>query len=608
MSGVEFLPRLNLPASADPAYGFARFPTVSSASLPEEQRGLGGPHYSFRWTPESLRRRAQSDDADASILEDSFGSGSIEPDAFTASASGSSGGGDTTPQAPSLHSTGASMGSPFRPAELQIGAPVERPHTQPTRAVPSLRGLQLPLTLGLPSQAHPFASSNDDEGHAMSRQEGDTLFQDAIPRRPSGSRPTRTRPQIHLSTSPINWMTSAGAPPAFSSGPQTVHAPGDRQERSLSPAALAFGPGAGYFLSRGALVSNGARQLHEPRTMFWEDQSAPPESDEAARPTDSDYGSIRGGRAATLPGSDEGSSGGFSMPGHTRYVTGARGEWGASAAPSSQHHGSSERQYRFGGDDARDTGGETAARRTTLEDNIEAFLFGGPNPRGHQQETTFSEDYSAMSDAVQRSIERRNNRELLPPQEQWLFDHLSADGDLSFARTATSDSDEEDSGIPGHEGTPLVIRSLLEMDDPLSEEEEAALNRAIEESLEQYNDDEARRRRDIARAARLRSTGCMAISDNTLAREALVEENYYEIGSIESFFQRAKDSKVNEFEPDTGEDDRCVICLEAFQHNECISKLRNCEHRFHACCIEPWLVKDWRCPVCRTPIYDEVEE
>ncbi|KAF7124400.1 hypothetical protein RHSIM_Rhsim12G0163500 [Rhododendron simsii] len=43
----------------------------------------------------------------------------------------------------------------------------------------------------------------------------------------------------------------------------------------------------------------------------------------------------------------------------------------------------------------------------------------------------------------------------------------------------------------------------------------------------------------------------------------------------------------------------CAICLECFKEGEMCRLLPNCQHSFHAQCIDSWLLKAAICPVCR---------
>ncbi|XP_030540192.2 RING-H2 finger protein ATL22-like [Rhodamnia argentea] len=46
-------------------------------------------------------------------------------------------------------------------------------------------------------------------------------------------------------------------------------------------------------------------------------------------------------------------------------------------------------------------------------------------------------------------------------------------------------------------------------------------------------------------------------------------------------------------------DDICTICLSKYEQNETIRTIPDCEHYFHAYCIDRWLRKNASCPLCR---------
>ncbi|XP_025822974.1 RING-H2 finger protein ATL56-like [Panicum hallii] len=43
----------------------------------------------------------------------------------------------------------------------------------------------------------------------------------------------------------------------------------------------------------------------------------------------------------------------------------------------------------------------------------------------------------------------------------------------------------------------------------------------------------------------------------------------------------------------------CAVCLEAFRAGDRRRVLPGCEHGFHAECVDTWLRKSRRCPICR---------
>ena len=45
----------------------------------------------------------------------------------------------------------------------------------------------------------------------------------------------------------------------------------------------------------------------------------------------------------------------------------------------------------------------------------------------------------------------------------------------------------------------------------------------------------------------------------------------------------------------------CAVCQEAFKEGEEMRRLP-CLHQFHAACVDPWLARHLRCPLCNTDI------
>jgi hypothetical protein len=46
----------------------------------------------------------------------------------------------------------------------------------------------------------------------------------------------------------------------------------------------------------------------------------------------------------------------------------------------------------------------------------------------------------------------------------------------------------------------------------------------------------------------------------------------------------------------------CAVCLEAFRAGDRRRVLPGCEHGFHAECVDSWLRKSRRCPICRAEV------
>ena len=45
-------------------------------------------------------------------------------------------------------------------------------------------------------------------------------------------------------------------------------------------------------------------------------------------------------------------------------------------------------------------------------------------------------------------------------------------------------------------------------------------------------------------------------------------------------------------------DDICVICLDIFDINQKLTKIKKCGHVYHRDCISSWFKKKERCPIC----------
>ncbi|CAL5019377.1 unnamed protein product [Urochloa decumbens] len=54
--------------------------------------------------------------------------------------------------------------------------------------------------------------------------------------------------------------------------------------------------------------------------------------------------------------------------------------------------------------------------------------------------------------------------------------------------------------------------------------------------------------------------------------------------------------------PGGGGGGECAVCLEAFRAGDRRRVLPGCEHGFHAECVDSWLRKSRRCPICRAEV------
>lgn len=55
----------------------------------------------------------------------------------------------------------------------------------------------------------------------------------------------------------------------------------------------------------------------------------------------------------------------------------------------------------------------------------------------------------------------------------------------------------------------------------------------------------------------------------------------------------------------SGETDNCAVCLEPFNNNQCLRVLP-CLHEYHRDCVDPWLLLQHTCPLCKRSILNSV--
>ncbi|XP_029943191.1 RING finger protein 215-like [Salarias fasciatus] len=53
------------------------------------------------------------------------------------------------------------------------------------------------------------------------------------------------------------------------------------------------------------------------------------------------------------------------------------------------------------------------------------------------------------------------------------------------------------------------------------------------------------------------------------------------------------------------ETDNCAVCLEPFNNNQCLRVLP-CLHEYHRDCVDPWLLLQHTCPLCKRSIFSSV--
>jgi len=65
----------------------------------------------------------------------------------------------------------------------------------------------------------------------------------------------------------------------------------------------------------------------------------------------------------------------------------------------------------------------------------------------------------------------------------------------------------------------------------------------------------------------------------------------------------------HEFEEEgAGGGGECAVCMEAFRAGDRCRVLPRCGHGFHAECVDSWLRKSRRCPLCRAEAADQRKE
>ena len=54
------------------------------------------------------------------------------------------------------------------------------------------------------------------------------------------------------------------------------------------------------------------------------------------------------------------------------------------------------------------------------------------------------------------------------------------------------------------------------------------------------------------------------------------------------------------------EKEQCAVCIEDFQVEQEIREVPGCKHRFHLTCVDPWLISNQTCPLCKHNIIEYV--
>ncbi|CAN8272836.1 unnamed protein product [Cochlearia groenlandica] len=55
--------------------------------------------------------------------------------------------------------------------------------------------------------------------------------------------------------------------------------------------------------------------------------------------------------------------------------------------------------------------------------------------------------------------------------------------------------------------------------------------------------------------------------------------------------------------PGSGLSDSCAVCINEFESEDEIRRLKNCQHIYHRICLDHWIIgySQMTCPLCRTP-------
>lgn len=90
---------------------------------------------------------------------------------------------------------------------------------------------------------------------------------------------------------------------------------------------------------------------------------------------------------------------------------------------------------------------------------------------------------------------------------------------------------------------------------------------------------------------------CITIRQN---REISMREAISQAPLAQAAMSRIGHQKYKDTSQKSKEADTCIICLTAFKDDDEVSEL-NCDERhiFHSACLQPWLERQLRCPLCK---------
>lgn len=102
----------------------------------------------------------------------------------------------------------------------------------------------------------------------------------------------------------------------------------------------------------------------------------------------------------------------------------------------------------------------------------------------------------------------------------------------------------------------------------------------------------------------------------TLLNEANADDPSLQFQSRGLDFSIIRSLPITQFkkksEAEAAEDNKsntdCPVCLGEFEEGEWLRNLPKCNHAFHISCIDTWFVSHSNCPLCRSEVYDFIQD
>ena len=69
-------------------------------------------------------------------------------------------------------------------------------------------------------------------------------------------------------------------------------------------------------------------------------------------------------------------------------------------------------------------------------------------------------------------------------------------------------------------------------------------------------------------------------------------------GLTEAEIQLIPEIKWKRKKDTTNKEESCSICFDDFERGEKVKELQTCNHAYHSKCLNEWLSREKRCPVC----------